>query len=80
MDDAVQPPHVLDPGAEARQGIRFENFENDVAKLDRARSGRPHEAGVFPFDAAITDRALRVVPDSQLGKCHRALPAMAIDT
>src|SRR5499427_8300357 len=73
--DAVEaPPH---PGAEAGQRIRL---EIDVAKLDRAGSGRPHEASVLPLDAAITDWAFRVVPDGEPGGCHRALPTKVAST
>src|SRR5262249_6470891 len=67
------PPHVLDIGAEAGEGIWL---EVDVAKLDRAGSRRLQQAIPLPVDAGITDRAFGVVPDGELGTFgHAVVPS-----
>src|SRR5215475_4236238 len=68
-------PHILDPRTEARQGVRL---QVDVAELDRTGACRLHEAPVLPFNAAVTDGAFGVVPDRELGVCHRGSPARTI--
>jgi hypothetical protein len=69
----MQPAtHVLDPGAEARECSRL---EIDVTELDQASPGCTDESAVLPLDARVTDGALRVVPDSELGTHFRPYPS-----
>src|SRR5579862_803290 len=61
--DRMQPAtHVFDPDAEAGQRL---GRETDVAKLDRAGPGRPHQTAALPLDAGVADRAFGIVPDGQ---------------
>src|SRR5262249_16229899 len=65
----MQPAtHVLDPSTEAGERGRL---EIDVTELDHASPGCTDEPVVLPLDASVTDGALRVVPDSELGTHFR---------
>ena len=53
--DRVQPAaYVFNPGAKARENVRF---EIDIAELDGAGAGRAHEPAALTVDPAVTDRA-----------------------
>jgi hypothetical protein len=57
----MQPAtHILDPNAEAGEGIRR---EVNLVEFDHAGPGRTDEAAALPIDAGVADRAFRIVPD-----------------